>query len=176
MIIEVDGNYFLSEINKNDKQYLVKYLNDFDIYKYTLNIPHPYTIKDAENWIKFVKIDKDNKGVLTHFSIRNKNLDLIGGISFHSKYGINSFKDEFGYWLAKDYWNKGIMTSIVKRFCQYGFENFSLKRLEATVFENNLASSKVLEKAGFQYEGTLRNFLKKDNNLVNVKLYSLIKN
>lgn len=176
MIIEVDGNYFLSEVNKKDKHNLVKYLNDYEIYKYTLNIPYPYTIKDAENWIKFVKIDKDNKGVLTHFCIRNKNLDLIGGISFHTKYGLNSFKDEFGYWLAKDFWDKGIMTNVVKRFCKHGFENFNFKRLEATVFEDNPRSSRVLEKAGFQYEGTLRNYIEKDDKFINVKIFSLLDN
>ncbi len=175
MIIEVKGDYFLSEINKNDKPNLVKYLNDYDIYKNTLNIPYPYTAKDAENWIKFVKFDKDNKGMLIHYSIRNKELELIGGISFHGKYGMNSYKDEFGYWLARDYWNKGIMTSIVKRFCQLGFEEFKLERIEATVFEYNAASAKVLEKANFQYEGTLRNYIKKDNEYVNVKIYSILK-
>ncbi len=175
MIIEVKGDYFLSEINKNDKPNLVKYLNDYDIYKNTLNIPYPYTAKDAENWIKFVKFDKDNKGTLIHYTIRNKKLELIGGISFHSKYGMNSYKDEFGYWLARDYWNKGIMTNVVKRFCQLGFEEFKLERIEATVFEYNDASAKVLEKANFQYEGTLRNYIKKDNEYVNVKVYSILK-
>ncbi len=175
MYIEISGDIILSQVNKKDKLSLIKYLNDFDIYKNTSNIPHPYTSKDAARWINHVKDKTRETGRLSNFAIRDKNLNLIGGIGFHLKYGIKSHKDEIGYWLAKDFWNKGIMTRVVKKFCEIGFVDNNLIRIEAVVFENNLASAKVLEKNGFIKEGLLRKYLVKDNGVLNVFLYSLIK-
>jgi [ribosomal protein S5]-alanine N-acetyltransferase len=175
MYIEISGDMVLSRVNKKDKSSLIRYLNDFDIYKNTSNIPHPYTSKDALRWINHVKVKASQTGRLSNFAIRDGNLNLIGGIGFHLKYGIKSHKDEIGYWLAKDFWNKGIMTKVVKKFCEIGFAENNLLRIEAVVFENNLASARVLEKNGFTKEGLLRKYLIKDNFPVNAFLYSLIK-
>ncbi len=175
MIIKISDDIFLSQINKNDKPLLVKYLNDLDIYKNTLKIPHPYTSRDAEWWIKHVKDKRIEIGKLTNFAIRNKNMNLIGGIGYHLKYGITSHKDEVGYWLAKDYWNKGIMTKVVEKFCEIGFNENNLIRIEATVFEYNIASARVLEKNGFKKEGLLKKYVCKDGYFLNVFLYAYVK-
>jgi ribosomal-protein-alanine N-acetyltransferase len=175
MHIDMPGDIVLSRVNKKDKSSLIKYLNDFDIYKNTSNIPHPYTSKDAVWWINHVKDKAKQTGRLSNFAIRDSNLNLIGGIGFHLKYGLKSHKDEIGYWLAKDFWNKGIMTKVVKKFCEIGFLENNLIRIEAVVFENNPASARVLEKNGFIKEGLLRKYLIKDNVPLNAYLYSLIK-
>lgn len=175
MQIEVSNDIFLSQVNKRDKSSLIKYLNDWDIYKNTSNIPHPYTLKDATWWINHVKDKTRETGRLSNLAIRDKNLKLIGGVGFHLKYGIKSHKDEIGYWLAKDFWNKGIMTKVVKKICEIGFFEYKLIRIEAIVFENNLASAKVLEKNGFKKEGLLKKYLIKDGYTIDVVLYSLIK-
>ncbi len=174
MQIQVSGDIFLSQVNKKDKSSLIRYLNDLDIYKNTSNIPHPYTSKDATWWINHVRDKTRESRKLSNFAIRDKNLNLIGGIGFHLKYGIKSHKDEFGYWLAKDFWNKGIMTKVVKKFCEMGFKENNLIRIEAIVFENNTPSAKVLEKNGFTKEGLLKKYLVKDSHALNVILYSLI--
>ena len=175
MFIEISSDIILSQVNKKDKSNLVKYLNNFDIYKNTSNIPHPYTLKNATWWINHVKNKTRETGKLSNFAIRDRNLNLIGGIGFHLKYGLKSHKDEIGYWLAKDFWNKGIMTKVVKKFCEMGFTENNLVRIEAIVFENNAASARVLEKSGFIKEGLLRKYIIKDKNALNVNLYSIIK-
>lgn len=175
MIIEVDEDIILSQIIEKDKPLLVKYLNDKNIYGRTLRIPSPYTLEDAQHWINHVKKETKSFKKLKQFVIRNKKLELIGGVGFHTKYGPDSHIDEIGYWLGKDFWNKGIMTKTVKKFCEFGFKNLSLERIEAAVFEDNYASCKVLENAGFQFEGVLRNYVKKDGKLLNCKLYSILK-
>ncbi len=175
MSIAVTEDLFLSQVTRKDKPSLIKYLNDIDIYNNTSNIPYPYTARDADWWIKHVKNERKENGRLTNFVIRDKNLNLIGGIGFHLKYGINSYKDEIGYWLAKDFWNKGIMTKVIKKFCEIGFAENNLIRIEAIVLENNFASARVLEKNGFTKEGLLKKYLLKDGCLLNVLIYSLIK-
>ena len=175
MKILVDDVIYLDQPKRRDKNNLVLYLSDKEIYNNTLRLPYPYTSKDADWWIRYVKENKRKAGMLLNFAIRSKDKKLIGGIGYHMKYGLNSHKDEIGYWLAREYWNIGIMSKVVKSFCNYGFESLNLIRIEATVFEHNLSSCRVLEKCGFEYEGTLKKFYRKDGNFIDVRLYAITK-
>jgi RimJ/RimL family protein N-acetyltransferase len=65
------------------------------------------------------------------------------------------------------------MTKVVKKICQVGFEDFNLVRIEAVVFESNTPSCKVLEKAGFSYEGLLKKYVLKDSKYLDGKLFAL---
>jgi RimJ/RimL family protein N-acetyltransferase len=175
MEIVVDNEIYLSQVNSDDANQLCLHLNDKDIYNNTSMIPYPYTMKDAEWWILYVEESKFTNDRLTNWAIREKNSMLIGGIGFHLKYGITSHRDEVGFWLAKPYWNKGIMTRVVKKMCQFAFEEFKLSRIEAVAFESNTASSRVLEKSGFDYEGLLRKYILKDSKFIDAKLFSITK-
>src|SRR5512141_290546 len=106
--ILVDDEIYLDQPNKKDKQSLILYLTDREIYNNTLRLPFPYTSKDADWWIKYVEDNKKKTGLMLNFAIRNQSKQLMGGISYHMKYGMTSHKDELGYWLARQYWNKGI--------------------------------------------------------------------
>ena len=173
MDVKVTHGIYLAQITEADKPSLLKYISDPDIYKNTLKIPYPYKEEDADFWINLVEESKIKERILKHWAIKNENDELIGGIGFHSKYGRHSHKDEIGYWLGKPFWNKGIMTDVVKKACKIGFEEFNLTRIEAIVFNRNTASKKVLYKAGFVLEGTLRKFYFKDNRLIDADIFAL---
>ena len=169
--IKVDKNIFLSPILLKDVERLVKYLNDKEIYDNTLLIPFPYTKEDGEYFVNLCEKKREKYGKNTNWAIRDKNKKLIGGCGFQMKYKRNSKKDEFGYWLARPYWNKGIMTKVVNKLCEIGFKKFGLTRIEATVFIHNDASCRVLEKAGFKKEGIYCKSVKKGNKLIDVIRY-----
>lgn len=80
-----------------------------------------------------------------------------------------------GYYISESYWGKGIMTEVVKKTCKYVFDNSDIIRIYAEPFAYNAASCRVLEKAGFQYEGTLRNNAIKNGKVIDMKLYALLK-
>ena len=67
------------------------------------------------------------------------------------------------------------MTKAVKQICKYVFDNSDILRIYAEPFAFNTASCRVLEKAGFQYEGTLRNNAIKNGKVIDMKMYSLLK-
>lgn len=67
------------------------------------------------------------------------------------------------------------MTEAVKRTCEYVFKNSDIIRIYAEPFAHNTASCHVLEKAGFQYEGTLRSNAVKNGEIIDMKMYSLLK-
>lgn len=169
--IKVDNNISLSQIRMRDVEQLVEYLNDKDIYNNTLKIPFPYTKEDGEYFVNFCEKRKKKYGKLTSWAIRGKNKKLIGGCGFQMKYKRSLKKDEIGYWLARPFWKKGIMTKVVNKLCEIGFKKFALIRIEAAVFIHNDASCRVLEKAGFKLEGIFRNSVKKGNKLIDVKMY-----
>jgi RimJ/RimL family protein N-acetyltransferase len=81
-----------------------------------------------------------------------------------------------GYYIAQQHWGKGICTSAVKLISRYIFDNTDIIRIYAEPFSYNSASCCVLEKAGFQYEGTLRSNAVKNGEVIDMKLYSLLKN
>ena len=66
---------------------------------------------------------------------------------------------EFYYKFFPEYWGNGFATETVKRIIQFGFEDCKLHRIEAGVATQNLASIKVLEKAGMKCEGIRRKIL-----------------
>jgi ribosomal-protein-alanine N-acetyltransferase len=75
-----------------------------------------------------------------------------GGIGLRLGSDIHRCTAEFGYWLGRAYWNRGIMSEAVAAFSAAAFEAFGLDRLFAEPFANNTASVRVLEKAGFILE------------------------
>ena len=79
------------------------------------------------------------------------------------------------YYIAEEYWGKGIMTEAVKQLCDYVFSNTDIIRIYAEPFAYNIGSCRVLEKAGFQYEGTLRSNALKNGNVFDMKMYSKLK-
>ncbi len=83
-----------------------------------------------------------------------------------------SHRAEIGYWLAKPFWGQGIKTAVVRKVCQYAFEEFGLVKIIANVNATNPASARVLEKCGFEQEGYLRNHFLKDGQFLGVLLYA----
>ncbi len=100
---------------------------------------------------------------------------VVGSIGAFRQGNIHRQTAEMGYYIAEDYWNQGITTEAVKQLCDYVFENSDIIRIFAEPFAHNTGSCRVLEKAGFVYEGTLRSNAVKNGKVVDMKMYSLLK-
>lgn len=155
-MIRVTRHYYLDEYSMTDRDRLAETINDKEIARNTLTVPFPYTLKDAEWWLTEMGIRKNTDQPQKNWAIRNDEGLVCGGIGLHFKYGQYAHKDEIGYWLMRDLWNQGLMTKVVKRFCDHCFEELDLIRLEAPIFEFNKGSRRVLEKSGFSLEGLMR--------------------
>lgn len=108
------------------------------------------------------------------FAITVNNM-VIGSIGIFRQGNIHRQTAELGYYIAEEYWGKGIMTEAVKQICEYVFANSDIIRIYAEPFAYNIASCRALEKAGFQYEGTLRSNAVKNGKVIDMKMYSLLK-
>ena len=79
---------------------------------------------------------------------------LLGGTGLHTRLGANEL--EIGYWLHKDYINKGLITESTSALTQVAFEIIHVHRVEIHCDPANLASASIPRKLGFTHEGTLR--------------------
>ena len=135
-------------------------------------IPFPYTAADAAEYINAMLNADSNKTYAFAIVSGGK---VIGSISVFRQENINSLTGEMGYYIAESYWGKGIVTSAVKQVCDFIFSNTDIVRIFADPFAYNTASCRVLEKAGFSFEGTLRQNAIKNNTIIDMKMYSLVK-
>jgi RimJ/RimL family protein N-acetyltransferase len=175
MNIVVSDQVHLSEVRASDKPALVRHLNDRDIYDRTLRIPFPYTDASAEEWLALVARITEQQGRPVHWAIRSAEGALIGACGFSGFQAGKSHLAEVGYWLARPYWGRGIMTAVVQRLCRHAFEEFGLAKIIAHVASHNPASARVLEKCGFQQEGFLRKHFLKDGQFIDVRLFGLLR-
>ena len=82
---------------------------------------------------------------------------------------------ELGYWLAEPYWGKGIATEAVRAMTEWGFAHLDINRIFAYVFGWNPASARVLEKAGYLYEGRMRQAVCKDGQMTDLLVYGMVR-
>jgi [ribosomal protein S5]-alanine N-acetyltransferase len=175
MKIIINNQVHLSEFRQSDKEALIEHLNDRDIHDRTLRIPFPYTESDAAEWLALFAKATEQHGQPAHFAIRTGDDTLIGGCGLNDFEIGKSHRSEVGYWLAKPYWGRGIMTAVVQRLCQHAFEDFGLVKITAHVFPPNRASARVLEKCGFLQEGYLQKHFLKDGKFIDARLFALLR-
>ncbi len=68
------------------------------------------------------------------------------------------------------------MTEVLKKVCSYIFNETDIIRIFAEPFAYNIGSCRVLEKAGFEFEGTLKSNAIKNGKILDMKMYSIIRN
>lgn len=165
--------FLLRSFEKEDAQNIAKSADNPNIAKYLRNsFPNPYTLEDANWYINDCICKEGKKQIVRAISVDEK---AVGTIGIFVKEDVLEKSAELGYWLSQDYWNNGIMTEAVKIICREAFSKFDIVRIFAEPFECNAASRKVLEKAGFTYEGTMRNGIYKNGNICSYCVYSVLR-
>ena len=135
-------------------------------------LPYPYTEQDGKEFISAMLSADENETFAFAITVDNM---VVGSIGIFRQGNIHSQTAELGYYIAEEYWGKGIMTEAVKQICAYVFAKSDIIRIYAEPFAYNIASCRVLEKVGFQYEGTLRSNAVKNGRVIDMEMYSLLK-
>jgi RimJ/RimL family protein N-acetyltransferase len=135
-------------------------------------LPYPYTEKDAEDFIKMA-MAQPKPATLLAIAVDGKAVGSIG-LALHSD--VERITAELGYFIGEKYWNRGIMTQVVKEMVTYAFLNIpELQKIYATPFGFNIASQKVLEKAGFAREAILKKAAIKNGEIIDEHYYSFFR-
>ena len=165
-------NFTLRPFRNSDLASLVKYANNYNIAKFLTNqFPHPYTDEDGRKFISNVA----NNDPINVFAIE-VNGEAAGAIGIFPQTDIHEKTAEMGYWLAELFWGNGIITRAIGEMVEYGFETFDVTRIVARPFSTNLASQRVLEKAGFVCEARLKNAVYKNGKYMDELIFATMKN
>lgn len=135
-------------------------------------LPFPYTKQDGAAFISEMLCADTNETFAFAITAEDK---VIGSIGIFRQGNIHRQTAELGYYIAEEYWGKGLMTEAVNQICEYVFNESDIIRIYAEPFAHNTASCRVLEKAGFQYEGTLRKNAVKNGRVIDMKMYARLK-
>ncbi|MCM1253417.1 MAG: GNAT family N-acetyltransferase [Clostridium sp.] len=135
-------------------------------------LPYPYSEQDGKYYISAMLSANENDTFAFAITADDK---VVGSIGVFRQENIHKQTAELGYYIAEEYWGRGIMTEAVKQICAYVFDKSDIIRIYAEPFAYNDASCRVLEKAGFQYEGTLRSNAVKNDRVVDMKMYALVR-
>ncbi len=155
--------FLLRPFRKSDDKILARRINDWSIYRYTMNIPYPYSVRDARKFLRKVIAQYRQRSSMGLHLVIDIDDELAGSVSLVKI--EKGHKAELGYWLAKEYRGQGIVSRAVAEMVKIGFNKLKLKKIYAYVFTNNTASYRVLVKNGFKKEGLLIQHVKKNGKL-----------
>lgn len=154
-----------------DEAALAQHANNRNVWRNLRDIfPHPYTRKDAEEWIQTAGAENPPR----NFAIVVEG-EAAGGIGFILNEDVYRRTAEIGYWLGEKYWGQGIMTEVVRKITDHLFANFSVHRIQAGVYEWNPASMRVLEKAGYRLEARRPKSIIKDGATIDEMIYAIMR-
>lgn len=132
--------------------------------------PHPYTSADAEGYVLSCVQSGDEGQICRAIEVDGK---AVGSIRIFVGSDVYRRSAELGYWLAEEYWGKGIMTEAVREICEEAWNRFDVVRIYAEPFARNAGSRKVLEKAGFVLEGVMKQGVFKNGETLDYCMYAL---
>lgn len=133
-------------------------------------LPYPYTEKDALDYINFILGSDAHDTFAYAITVDGR---VAGSIGAFRQQNIHSRTAELGYYLAEEYWGRNIMTDAVRLLCDRVFKETDILRIFAEPFAYNIGSRRVLEKAGFQFEGIMKNNAVKNGQVLDMALYAL---
>jgi len=120
----------LRPFKQSDAKDIYEHINDADVVRWTLSIPHPYSLKLGQEFIEKTQKDwRDKKGYV--FALVLKETDAVIGCVGIEKIDWENKNAELGYWLGKRYWGKGIMNEALNLALRFAFEELKLHRIQA---------------------------------------------
>ena len=154
----------------SDAASLVKYANNPNVARQLRDrFPHPYTAADARHFIQSIAQARPT----TSFAIVVAG-EAVGGAGFSPGADVERYSAEVGYWLGEPFWGRGLTAEAVQLLSAYAFNTCGMLRLFALPFADNTQSTRVLEKAGYTREATLRASSVKHGVARDQALYALI--
>jgi len=127
---------------------------DWEVVKYLSWGPHK-TIEETRAMIEGWVQSYERRDFYRWAIALSDTNEAIGSIGTHQVREKNQMA-EASYFLGRAWWNKGYMSLALKAEIAYFFERVRVNRVQACHDARNIASGRVMEKAGMVFEGTLR--------------------
>jgi ribosomal-protein-alanine N-acetyltransferase len=163
----------LRKMTLDDAKVVFAYASDPEVARFVLWDAHR-TLEDSTAFLEHT-IRKYKTGGEPDWGIVYKgDRRFIGTCGFASWEPAHA-RAELGYAVSKEYWGRGLTSEAVRALISFGFEKMNLNRIEARCIAENVASARVLDKAGMTCEGTLRQREYIKGAYRDIKLYATLK-
>ncbi|MEQ8554949.1 MAG: GNAT family N-acetyltransferase [Cyclobacteriaceae bacterium] len=163
----------LRKIVSDDRSKIYEGLSHPDVIRYYG--VHFDTLESTQAQMKWYdSLEKAGTGIW--WAICSLDSTIFYGASGFNNVSHEHLKAEIGFWLLPAYWGQGIMKEVVPVILSYGFQSMHLHRIEGIVEAENTNSKKLLEKLGFQYEGTMKECELKNGRFISLDIYAMINN
>jgi RimJ/RimL family protein N-acetyltransferase len=166
------GELTLRPLREEDIDDIYQACQDPTISAFT-RVPYPYDRELAEEFVRGSDISyRNHQGIVFIIEVAGK---LAGTIDLHG-IQLSDHCAEIGYWVEKSHRGKGLCTSALLVLIDFAVKVMEFRRLEAMADYNNVASQRVMERAGMTREALLRNRVTKPNgDQIDMVLYSIVK-
>ena len=156
-----------------DDEAIYEYGSDPEVTRNVIFSTHQ-SIEDSRSFITLVLDEYANKKPSALGIELKSDKTMIGTIGYLN-WSDDHKRIEIGYAINRKYWNQGYVSEATKGSIDYLFQNSDLIRIEARCKVQNIASSRVMEKAGMKFEGILRKqmFFKGEHH--DMKMYSILR-
>ena len=144
----------------------------WEIYATTENVPHPYEDGMAEEWIASLDAKFAAREQATFAITLAEGGELVGSISL--RITPQHRHASLGYWIGVPYWGRGYATEAALAVIGYGFESLELHKVSAQHLRDNVASGRVMAKAGMRKEGELVDEVLKDGTFHTLVVYGIL--
>ncbi len=166
-------DFILREWRREDAADVARYADNEKIARNLRDVfPHPYALADAQGFLDICIAGDPETSLFRAIEIDGR---AAGSIALCRGSDVYQKTAELGYWLAEDYWGRGIMTQAVRQLCREGFSRWDIQRIYAEPFAHNAGSRRVLEKAGFSLEGVMRRGVFKRGQVCDFCMYALLR-
>jgi RimJ/RimL family protein N-acetyltransferase/nitrite reductase/ring-hydroxylating ferredoxin subunit len=167
-----DGAIFLRPFRAEDAPAVTAACQDPEIQRWIPMIPVPYAETDARRFI-LMTLPAWHDGTGCEFAIVDASTDrYIGSIGLHL--GSNARRHSIGYLVAPEARRRGVAVRALRLVTRWSFDRLGIERLALWTLPGNVASQVVAEKAGFRFEGLIRNWESdRDDRPVDAVMYSM---
>lgn len=172
--LKVDSEIVLKEIELSDAEAIFK-LIDSDRKNLRIWLSFVDSTKEIEDTKDFIRstlfLPEDIRDFVAVIIYNGQKIGLIG---FKLTDFVNK-KTEIGYWISKEFENKGIVTKSVVKMINYAFNNLELNRIQIKCGIGNEKSSKIPKKLNFKFEGIERSAELLNGKFIDAEVYSILK-
>lgn len=138
-----------------DAGVLVSLLNEPSVARFIPRWNYPYGRAHALDWLRRVRKPRFHEGFGRGYDfLIEMGGEVVG--SCHLSWSLKQRRAFVGYWVGKPYRGQGIAAEAARGLIDFSFGKLGAKRVWAMSFADNLASCRVLEKAGMKREALLR--------------------
>jgi ribosomal-protein-alanine N-acetyltransferase len=163
----------LRKMTLADAESVYAYARDPLVSRYTVWGRH-LSLGDARDFLHGVVSNYEN-GIPENWGIVFKENGAFIGTCGYFIWDIENRCAEIQYALSRAYSGRGLMTEAVCRVIRFGFEEMGLNRIAAHCMPGNIASERVMQKAGMHFEGVMREALYAKGKFHDLKSYALLR-